>query len=165
MALPFDIIYSVVDAKGRTSTTSIKVPDTFNIADYTSFAAQMATLIDALLAGRVTGADLCLNIDISGLNFNTLFGPADVEELAAFEFDTVDGRTVNVNVPCLDEGIVLAGSDALDLANPAVANFISLMENGFAASGGTVEPCDIGEVDIVSTISAAERFRSSGSRE
>lgn len=164
MALAAQVVYTVIDDSGERGTTSINVPVGFSLVQLTSFGAQMATLLDAILGGRVESAEVCFGIDISGLTSNAALSTSDVEEIGAFQFRTVDGLTVGVNVPCIDETKVAGGSDELNQADTAIAAFIAAMEDGLATGGGTVAPCDVGEVDIISTDFAQERFRASGSR-
>lgn len=164
MAVPFSLIYTVRDAQGDTSTTQVHMPTAFNLAQYTEFAASMATLIDAMLHGRVETAELCLSADLSGLTSNTILTTSDVEEVAAFVGRTTEGRPVEVNIPALNDGVVVAGTNQLDLADPSVAAFITMLEDGIAVTGGTATPCDVGEDDIDTVISATKEVRGSGKR-
>lgn len=164
MSSAVQIIYTVQDDDGDTSTTTIHTPTGFTLAQWGEFGSAMATLLDAILAGKIINADICFGVDISGLTSNTALSTSDREEIGAFQFRTLQGYKVNVNIPGLDELVVASGSDDLDQADPDVAAFITAMESGVAVTGGTVSPCDIAEDDIVSTVFARERFRSSGSR-
>jgi len=164
MALAAQVVFTVIDDTGERGTTSVNVPVTFSIAQYVEFAAQMGTLIDAVLHGKVESAEICFGVDISGLVSNLLGGNSDVEEIGAFQFRTSDNLTVSLNVPGLDELVVGAGSDALDQGQAVVANLITAMENGLTTVGGTISPCDVAETDIVSLDYARERFRASGSK-
>ncbi|NIT56287.1 MAG: hypothetical protein GWN00_08645 [Aliifodinibius sp.] len=164
MAVAFEVVYEVTDRDGDTATTTVKVPTGFSLAQYGEFGAAMATLLDAILGGRVSGADFCFIVDISGLTGNTQSPTSDVEEVAKFQFRTTEGRPVNVNIPTMDEAIVAGGTDDINQADPAVAPFIAAMENGLSTAGGTISPCDIGEDDIVLTVFAREGFRSRSRR-
>lgn len=159
------IIYTVVDDSGDEATTTINTPQGFSLAQWGEFAVSMATLLDAFLAGRVNSADLCLGVDISGLTSNSTLSTGDREEIGAFQFGTLQGFRVNVNIPGIDELVVADGTDDLDQTNADVSAFISAMETGIVTTGGTLTFCDVAEDDITSTIYARERFRSSGSRE
>lgn len=164
MALAASVIYTAIDDSGERGTTEIKVPTGFTLSQYGEFGSAMATLLDAFLAGKVETAQICFGVDISTLTSNAVLSTADVEEIGAFQFATSEGRPVSVNVPCLDELVVAAGSDDIDQGNANVAAFIAAMESGIAVTGGTISPCDIAEDDVVSTNYARERFRASGRR-
>lgn len=165
MAVAFELIYEVEDDSGDVATTTVKVPTGFSLTQYGEFGAALATALDAILAGKVIGADICTNVDVSAIVGNSATQDSDVEEVGSFQFATSEGRKVNVNLPTFDEvNHVAAGTDDIDQANGNVTNFISAMENGLATTGGTIAPCDVGEDDIDTVVFAREKFRSSGRR-
>ena len=158
------VIYTVIDDDGDRATTSINIPTGFSLSQIVEFGAGMATLIDAVLDGRVESCEVAFSVDVADLTNNIVGTSSDVEEIGAFKFTTANGFPVNMNLPGLDEGFVGVGTDDLDVALPAVAALITAMETGIATSGGTIAPCDVGEDTIALTNSARERFRASGSR-
>lgn len=159
MAVAFEIVYSVADEKGtKPSTFAVQVPITFNLSQYVEFAAQAATIIDALLAGRIQDASLCFTADVSALTGNTIGAASDVEERGRFAFLTGDNREVRLNVPALNESLVQVGSDDLDLIDVNVAAVESMMLDGIAVTLGTIVPCDVDEADLTSLIYAREGF-------
>lgn len=164
MVAALEIIVSIEDNDGDVGTTTLKVPNGFSLAQYAEFGAAMSGIMDDFIGGRISGADLCFTADLSALNFNFLDGSADVEDLGAFQFRTGDGRPVRMNVPGLIEAVVPAGSDDINVADPLIAPLTAMMTDGLAVTGGTIQPCDVGEDDIVGLESARERFRASGSR-
>lgn len=164
MPLAAQIIYTATDDSGERGTTAINVPNGFSLTQYGEFGSAMATLLDALLGGRIESAEICFGFDISTLTSNIAVANSDVEEIGSFVFETGIGTTVRVNVPGIDESVVAPGSDDIDQADVAVAAFLSVMEDGIATGGGTISPCDKGEEDIINTVFARERFRGSGSR-
>lgn len=164
MAIAFQVVYTYVDDSGDTATHAIDIPTTFSLAQYTEFGRAMAGLLDDIVHGRIQSAQLVINVDISGLTSNALVADSDVEELGSFQFDTGEGRYVLINIPAFDEGMVLAGSDNIDLSDPAVAAFVTAIETGIAVTGGTISPCDVNEDDLQFLSFAREMFRSSGKR-
>jgi hypothetical protein len=94
----------------------------------------------------------------------TEFAQADVEEIGAFQFETVGGFPVYCNIPGILETVVAAGSDDIDQSDVDVAAFITAMETGIVVTGDTVSPTDVGEDSINNTVYARERFRASGKR-
>lgn len=163
MAAP-QLIYTVIDDSGERGTTAISLPTGFSLAQFGEFGSDMATLLDALLGGKVESAEISFGVDISSLTSNTALSTSDVEEIGSFQFLTVGGYKVQVNVPAIDELLVASGSDDIDLADADVVAFVTAMESGIVTAGGTVEPTDVAEDDIVSTVFARERFRASGIR-
>lgn len=159
------IIYSVVgEVPTEISTTEVKLPDSFSLAQFTTFGAAFATAMNNLIWGRILDATLVVDVDISALTGNIAAVQGDVEEVGAFEFVTAQGNRVKMNVPAIDELLTAADSHELDQADPAVAAAIAMMETGIAVTGGTIAPCDIGQDDIVDTIFAREQHRNSGKR-
>ena len=163
MAVALEIIFGVEDESGKESTFSLFVPTSFDISDYVEAAIGIGEFIDILLRGKFRSiADLCLNVDLSGLTGNIEDVDSDVEEIASFQFETLDDRHVALNIPCLDETVVLPATKELDQTAPAVASIIALMETGVTTAGGQILPCDVGEIDINATDYARERSRNSG---
>ena len=160
MAIAFELVYELEDASGDAAETSVKIPTTFNFSDYTEFGRGMASFLDAILGGKINRAALRAVPDLSGLTGNAAASTSDVEDVGAFVFQTADGRPVRVNIPGYDETRTISGSDDIDLTDPDIAAFVTGMTAGIAVTAGTAEPCDKAEDDIVSLVSARERFRS-----
>jgi hypothetical protein len=158
MSIAFAIVSTITDEKGKPSTFTVNVPITFSLAQYGEFAVQAATIIDACLSGKLTSMEMCLLADLSGLTGNTIGAASDVEERARFKLRTSEGRPVNVNVPALNESLVVVGDDSLDLPDADVAAMESLLLDGLSVTGGTIIPCDLNEDDLVSLEYAREGF-------
>jgi hypothetical protein len=124
----------------------------------------MSILLDEMVHGRLSAGNLVVDIDISSLTSNSLVADSDVEELGSFQFNTPDFRTVNINVPCIDESLVLAGSDNLDQADSDVSAFVAAIENGIAVTGGTIIPSDVDGQTGLEMYATREIFRASGKR-
>jgi len=164
MAHAFALTYTYQDDSGNTATHDIHVPTAFSLSQFTEFGRTMADLLDNIVSGMIMGLDLTLTADLSGLLLNFTDDDSDVEEVGAFSFVTSDGRPVSVNLPAINENIVLAGSDDIDQLDSGVAAFITAMESGIVVTGGTIQPCDVNEDTVFSTVYARESFRSSGKR-
>lgn len=165
MSRPTEITYEIEGEKlGETSTTSVKLENTVTISEATTFAAAYATAINNMIGGVIRSAIATFRANITGLTGNAALDSSDVEEVAAFQFRTLEGRTVDFNLPCLNEASVESSSHELDQTDADVAAIITMFEDGIAVTGGTIQPCDIGEDGIVSTLFARERFRNSGGR-
>lgn len=162
--MAIDLVLYVEDDAGNVSTTALPFSASFSLPQLIEGGQAFAVLIDAVINGRFRGADLCVNVPIGGLTDNTTTGGSDVEEVAAFEFVTINGNRVKLNVPGMTDLDTLPGSNDLDTTEADVAAVIAMMEDGLAVTSGTIEPQDIGDEDIVDTIFAREHFRSSGRR-
>ena len=164
MAHAFALTYTYQDDAGKTATHDIHVPTAFSIAQFTEFGRSMADLLDNIVSGLITSVDLTLTADLSGLLLNFVEPEGDVEEVASFQFATADNRSVEINLPAINEDVVLAGSNDIDQTDAGIAAFITAMESGIAVTGGTIQPCDVNQDSIVDTVYAREAFRSSGKR-
>lgn len=164
MAVAFEMIFTASDDKGKQGTTTVNLPRTFSLVDYTTFGAAMATVIDATLAGRVERAELCLGVDLSALNNNNAAVSGDVENVGHFQFTTVNGRPVKVNVPALDDSMVQPNSNDINQVTFPIQQFTDAMELGINVGGTFIQPCDVGQDDIIDLEIAREEFRASGSR-
>lgn len=165
MALTYAVTYEMEDDSGDVATFDIPIPTTFALADYAEFGRGMATFVDALTSGIVRSASLGINVDLSSLTGNVVGAGSDVEEIASFQYLTLAGRKVNVNVPGADETDVLPNSDDLDVVGDVnIAAFNNAMLNGVAVTAGTIIPCDVAEEDLSSLNYAREAFRATGVR-
>lgn len=159
--MPIEIIYDVRDRRNKKASTSVRIINATE-AQTDAFANAWAAAIDNLIGGVIRGAVALLGVDISGLTGNVAASTSDVEEIAEFDFRTAAGTKVIVTIPAILETLVNNDTGELNQAAPAVAAFIAMMEDGITAGGALVEPCDVGDEDIVSTRYARERSRNSG---
>lgn len=164
--MPIEVITTIEDRSGDKATTSVWVLDASTLANLNTFAPAWATAINNIIYGKILSIVARIIPTIVGLSNNTLLETADVEHKGKFVFRTnVTQTKVEVNIPCLDEAAVSAyGSDELDQTNPEVAAFIAAMETGIAVTGGTISPCDVGEISISEIYYAREAFANSGRR-
>lgn len=159
--MPIELIYTIKDRRNKPATTSVRIIDATE-AQTDAFANAWADAIDNIIGGVIRAASAILGVDISALTGNVAAAGSDVEEIAAFEFRTALGTKVNVNIPAILETLVDNDTGEMNLAAPAVAAFIAMMEDGITVGGTLVEPCDVGGEDIVSTRVSRERSRNSG---
>lgn len=164
MAIAAAVTYEFTDDSGETATTTVHIPNTFSIAQYTEFARAMADLMDNIVSGVVSRAELTFTLDVSALTGNNAQANSDVQEIGAFLFRTAEGREVSINIPGINESTVAANSDDLDLLDTNIAAFTTAILNGIAVAGGTPGPTDANEADITTIVYAREQFRASGAR-
>ena len=164
MPVAVELVFDIKDEANNPSTTSLKIPTGFTISQYTEFSRGMADAIDDFIDGKIEGASICFVADLSALSANATSGVDDVQELASFDYETIFGRAVSINIPAVPQTKVLVGSNDLDQADVDIAAFNTAILSGIAVTGGTITPCDIAEDDITTLKSARERFRSRGKR-
>ena len=162
--MPQDIILTIEDKSGDQATASVRVNEAL-IADIVTFTAAWATAVNNVIFGVIRSAIAHIVVQTNLLTGNTMVDTADVEHVGKFVFEAINGQRVLINIPTLNEAAVLAhASDNLDQAEPEVAAFIAAMVSGIAVTGGTIQPCDIGESSINEVIFAREAFKNSGAR-
>jgi len=161
MALAVAVRFDMIDNKGKTSFTKVRIPTGFTIAAYTDFAQQMAQLISNVTQCQITRASFCVGLDLSGGTFKAVANAlSDIAQKGFIGFSTaVAGLRTKIKLPALDETVVLSGSDALDQANANVAALLTGFENGITVTGGTISPTDMRQNDITTTDYARELFR------
>lgn len=155
-----EIVYEIRDRRNKKATTSVRIGDATE-AQTDAFANAWADSIDNIIGGIIKGASVLLGVDISALVGNVAATGSDVEEIAEFDFRTAIGTKVIVTIPGILETLVDNDTGDLNLAAPQVAAFVTMMEDGITV-GVLVEPCDVGNDDIVSLRYARERSRNSG---
>lgn len=157
----FSVLYSVIDAKNAISNTEIAVPDTFSLVQITSFATQMAALIDPLMKGKITRIGIVLAVTLPGGLKATPATDADVEEGARFQFNSAGGFYTGLRLPTFDEALIQPGTKVVDVFDADVLAFIGGMVSGLDVGGVQVTPSDKRQADVVSLKSAVEQFQSS----
>jgi hypothetical protein len=164
MALPYHIKCIIAERTGKTGTTDFFVNPGLTVAQYTEGAPGIATITDAMLAGRVNALKLGIPVDISFLAGNVAAGLSDVTDKGHFSFVSSENRPVEINIPSLDESFVADFSHDIDQSAPDVANFLTLVLDGSATPGGVIAPTNRGEDDITAVTVAREVWTSKGKR-
>lgn len=159
-----EIVFTIEDRRKKKATTSVKVLDSFAEAAVTGFAQAWADAIDNLIGGVIRSAVAILGVDISGLTSNTATNDSDVEEIASAQFETAEGQIVEVNIPAILETLVVNETGQLDEAAPQVAAFLDMMIDGITVNATLIQPCDVGDTDIIKHNYFRERSRNSGTR-
>ena len=163
MALGYGLIFSIVDEKGATSTTEIRLPVTTAWADVLGMAAALPPLIDALISGAITRVGIVFDFTLTGGVKLAALAGSDVEEGARFQFRTENNFFTHLRIPTFLESLIVAGTREVDLTDSDVAAFVTAMEDGIDLAGAApiVEPSDSRGEDIVALVSAQEQFLSS----
>lgn len=163
---PIEIEFSIADKRNKVSTTSVKVAQTETDARVALFGVAWAEAIDNLIGGVIRGATAILNVAIETLTITPAASSSDVEEIGAFHFITDDdGTDVEINIPSLNEVLVINESGEIDQSLSAVQAFLAMMEDGLDVGGvDTFFPTNIQEGGGFVLQSARERSRNSGKR-
>jgi hypothetical protein len=149
---------TVVDGKGAESTTRWHQPDTSEIATMKTFIQNTASLIDAIIKGKITNLSIGLGVDLPGGLKSAPDANSDVEEIGQFLFASDGGGTVRLSLPTIDEAKVLAGTAVIDTADTDVADFVTQIVDGQTITLQAQHPSAIDGSDITALDSATARF-------
>lgn len=161
MALAVSLRFDVIDDKGDTSFTKIRVPLGFSIADYIEFAQAAAQILLGGSTGRITRASVVFNVSLDGLGLKTVASAVSkVARKLYLQFSTaVTGFLSKTIFPALSESLVLAGTDDVDQTDTDVAALVSALEDGIVVTAGTMQFTNGRGHDIEALDVAKEQFR------
>lgn len=164
MALAVSLNFTVLDAKGKTSITKIRVPTGFSITQYSEAALAFAQLIANLSEGAITDISVSLPINLSGATIrSTAVAIADVAKKALFfARSATAGLFTKFFFPTYNEVNTVSGSDNLDATDADVSAMIDILETGINVSGTIVAPRDMRGTSLDSVIETREIFRKFG---
>lgn len=164
MALAVTINYSFIDAKGKSSSTKVRVPSGFSVAQYTEFAIAMGQLMSNLSDGSITEISVGIPVDLSGATIRAAANNvADVAKKALFMMTgAIAGLFSKIFVPTFDESNTTSGSDSIDRADPDISAFVAILETGVNVGGINVGPVDMRENAITTVTDQREIFRKFG---
>lgn len=158
-----DFFLVIQDAKGMTSRVEIPFPNNVSLSALQTNIPSIAGLVQDLVTGGLVGAGFTVNIDLSAASGDfSGWGPvaslaSDVQEKAEFVARTVNGFLKRINLPTIDEGIFIPQSPEVDMTDPAVAAFVTFLEDGIGGAGG-VFPVDSRGEDLVTVVEASENW-------
>jgi hypothetical protein len=88
---------------------------------------------------------------------------ANVAEKALFMVrSVVSGLFGKFFVPTYNDSLSVTGSDDIDQADPNVAAYLAILEDGVTTAGGVINPVDLRENDLSAVTEAREIFRRFG---
>ena len=158
MAL-FNVSIRVEDADGDSQTFVVPVPrGTLTLAQITSYAQQLVSLIDDIISGQITGISVCIGIELPGGIKSSPLAFSEVQKGANLSFaatGTVYRHTIRI--PSVQPALFIG--DALDVEDTAVALVIAALVSGLSAGGTTVQPSNFYEMDISGLLDAQKSFR------
>ena len=161
MALAITITVYFVDDKSKKTSTDVKVPTGFSIAQYQEFAVGAAQVIKNCSGCEITGVSIAFGLDLSSAGLTNIANTtADIAAKGFFKLSSaVAGFFAKFNIPTFDQSnLVIAGTDTIDETDTAVAAFIAGLEGGYTITSGNMAPTDKRGNDLVDTTIAAQRF-------
>ena len=156
--------FTVIDAKGKSAITKIRVPTGFSVSQYAEAAVALAQLVGNLSDGALTDVSVSLPLSLSGATIRAVaLGIADVAEKALFVARTaISGLFTKFFFPTYNEVNTIAGSDTLEAADADVAAMVAILEDGINVSGTIVRPRDARGNLIEAVSETREIFRRFG---
>jgi hypothetical protein len=156
------VTMTIEDAKGNSSNFIHNFPTAVDIAILKGHARSFATIVDALVRGRITQVGIGIGVENLPVGLKAAPLPnADVEEGARFTFRTALGTLTSFRVPTFDEAFIVDGTKQVDSADPAVAALVNRMISGDTQGLINVSPSDERGEDVTALESAVESFQSS----
>lgn len=156
--------FTILDGKGKSSITKIRIPTGFTVDQYIAFAQAFAQLVANVINGTITDVSISLPISLSGATIRAVAGIiADVAKKAIFIVrSSVVGLFTKFFFPTYNEINTVVGSDDLDDADPDVAALIAIVEDGVNVSGTIVTPRDLRGNPLDTVTETREIFRRFG---
>lgn len=164
MALAVSLNFTILDAKGKSSITKIRVPVGFSIVQYGECALAFAQLICNITDGVITDVTVSLPINLSGATIRAVASiTADVAKKALFFVRSATaGLFTKFFFPTYAESNTVVGSDNLDTTDADVSAMIDILETGINVSGTVVAPRDLRGTSLDAVIETREIFRKFG---
>lgn len=116
-------VFSITDGKKQIGTVIIHT-DHILSADAESFNDNMKIAIEDMITGTVSdwGYYTSRGTDATAPAVNS-----DRQEKGAFTYTDDDTFAMLVSIPTFNEGLIIAGTDNINLAAPSVSTFVTLM--------------------------------------
>lgn len=165
MALAVTARFNFRDAKGRTSSTAVRLPTGNTTSQYVEFAQSIAQTIARFSNATMTSVSLCFGVDLSPYVLKVAAATiADVAQKLYLRLaSAVSGVWKRLNIPTLDESLVVANSDRISLANNKILDLTTALTDGIQlTAGNTVIPVTARGDDITAALEAREVFRKFG---
>lgn len=159
----FNVFYTIQDAKGQKSTTTLPIPATTTPANALAAVKAFGPLIGAITGGALVNAGVTLSVDVGTISgFGAAAADSDVQEKGFFSFRSVTNFIKSFNVPTILETVFSPGTKFIDQANTAIAALLTAVTDGVDVSGvggtGTVSMVDSHGADLVTVEEARENW-------
>jgi len=136
--------YKIQDIEGKSKTVVIHFPLSATAADIAAFASSQAPFLDALTSGEIVEISLTQSLAIpAGLKASPA-GSSRVSSGALLSYLNSANVPYSIFIP--------ASVDSLTDGGIVVEAQVNSFNSGFLAGGGTADPCDLNQLDIVSYV-------------
>jgi len=155
--------FSIEDYKGKVSVTKINFPINTDIGVLrANFMPTTATLINALIKGKIVSAGVGIEVDLTSSTIRaTPDVTSDVEEGTYWPMKAANGADTGFRLPTFDESKMTPGSTFVDLTDADALAFASRLVDGQTVALVNVSPStDRGE-DVTVVNAPFEQFKAS----
>lgn len=160
------VTYSIEDFKGKVAVTKISFPANVDMGVLRSnFVPTTATLINALIKGKIVSAGVGIEVDLSSATIRaTPDVNSDVEEGTWWPMKAANGAETGFRLATFDESKINPGGRFVDLTDPDADAFGQRLVAGQTVGVTNVSPStDRGE-DVTLLEQPYEQFKSSRGR-
>jgi len=156
MATVWTLDWTIRDRQNAPSHHVLYLPGNATVAQITAVFDTLTPLLDDMIDGAISAMSATFNYVNEGLGLKaSALDNADRSEGGLFVFRTSEANYTRARVPTFKEGQIVVGTELVDLTNPEVSAWLTVV---FAGVGG-IAPCDSRGEDIVETWSATEDFK------
>jgi hypothetical protein len=160
--MAYSVKYSIKgEAATDTTVMTINIIGTETHSDALIAAGLMASLIDAMIDGVITGATITEHVDLPGTLKSSPVDGARTSAGMKFSFRTDGDNPTYVRVPSRKEDLIVDGAEVVDLTKTSVVNFLAAMTGGLTDDDltGTTVFTDTRDEPIDRLVSATEDFK------
>ena len=160
MAAPHVFVtYSIQDGEGKVSVSKINFPIDNDLAVIQHFIVSTATMINAIITGKIIEAGLGLSVDLGGATIRaTPDADSDVMEGARFIFRAASNALAQFRLPTFDEGKLVSGTAEVNTSDSDVSAFTARITGGLTEGLTNVSPSDDRGSDLETLESARESW-------
>lgn len=159
--MPYQILLTVEDAKGRSSSMKFYMLDSTPYAEVVTYAQEFATRMEPLTVGAIRKIAVTQTIPLPAGLKTIPVAVADVEEKMRITYRTEFNHSFAYSIPAYNEQFasILYGSSEkiLDFLEPEVEAFYNL-NIAAAAAGFTDNPCDTRSETLFVIKKSSQRF-------
>ena len=158
MPIATEVVFSLKDADGHASTTSVRIPSGTAHADALAFGADVATLLDKVVDGVITRVGISSIVTLPGGLKSAVLDNADVEVGATLIYDAVGGLLFRHRIPTWRKSLIVDGGNTIKIGDGDVDAWIAMMKVGITPVATLVQPSEWREADITELSSGVQTF-------